>query len=83
MTVAGLAAHGFGEAVADILRYAIVQKYTAEEYGARIAGVWSAQVTAGASVGAVAAVWWPRWFRSMPRSPCTVPPVWSRRQCSP
>lgn len=55
VTVAGLAAHGFGEAVADILRYAIVQKHTAEEYGARIAGVWSAQVTAGASVGAVAA----------------------------
>ncbi|CAM2921959.1 enterobactin transporter EntS [Prescottella defluvii] len=55
VTVIGLVAHGFGEAVADIVRYAIVQKHTPDEFGARIAGVWSAQVTAGASVGAVVA----------------------------
>jgi ENTS family enterobactin (siderophore) exporter len=55
VAVLGLLAHGFGEAVADILRFATVQKYTPDDYHGRIAGVWTAQVTAGASVGAFVA----------------------------
>ncbi|MDM7487915.1 enterobactin transporter EntS [Rhodococcus sp. GXMU-t2271] len=51
----GLAAHGFGDALTDIVRYATVQKHTPDEYRGRIAAVWAAQVTAGASVGAVVA----------------------------
>ncbi|WP_416062755.1 enterobactin transporter EntS [Rhodococcus indonesiensis] len=51
----GLAAHGFGDALTDIVRYATVQKHTSDEYRGRIAAVWAAQVTAGASVGAVVA----------------------------
>ncbi|MGX7731591.1 enterobactin transporter EntS [Rhodococcus sp. 2H158] len=51
----GLAAHGFGDALTDIVRYATVQKHTPDEYCGRIAAVWAAQVTAGASVGAVVA----------------------------
>ncbi|WP_066904612.1 enterobactin transporter EntS [Millisia brevis] len=50
-----LAAHGFGDAVADIVRYATVQKHTPDEMRGRVAGVWSAQVTAGASVGSMIA----------------------------
>lgn len=51
----GLAAHGFGDSLSDIVRYATVQMHTPDDYRGRIAAVWSAQVTAGASVGAVAA----------------------------
>ncbi|MDX5311057.1 MAG: MFS transporter, partial [Rhodococcus sp. (in: high G+C Gram-positive bacteria)] len=51
----GLAAHGFGDALTDIVRYATVQKHTPDEYRGRFAAVWAAQVTAGASVGAVVA----------------------------
>lgn len=50
-----LAAHGFGDAIADILRYATVQRHTPDELRGRVSGVWSAQVTAGASVGALVA----------------------------
>ncbi|KOS57828.1 enterobactin transporter EntS [Rhodococcus rhodochrous] len=55
VAVIGLAAHGFGDALTDIVRYATVQKHTSDEYRGRIAAVWAAQVTAGASVGAVVA----------------------------
>ncbi|MHC6214050.1 enterobactin transporter EntS [Rhodococcus ruber] len=55
VAVIGLAAHGFGDALTDIVRYATVQKHTPDEYRGRIAAVWAAQVTAGASVGAVVA----------------------------
>nr|WP_206025115.1 enterobactin transporter EntS [Rhodococcus sp. 14C212] len=55
VTLLGLAAHGFGDALTDIVRYATVQKHTPDEYRGRIAAVWAAQVTAGASVGAVVA----------------------------
>ncbi len=51
----GLAAHGFGDSLADVVRYATVQRNTSDEYRGRIAAVWGAQVTAGTSVGAVAA----------------------------
>lgn len=51
----GLAAYGFGDSLADVVRYATVQRNTADEYRGRIAGVWSAQVTAGTSLGALAA----------------------------
>ncbi|WP_455900680.1 enterobactin transporter EntS [Rhodococcus gordoniae] len=51
----GLAAHGFGDSLADVVRYAAVQRNTSDEYRGRIAAVWGAQVTAGTSVGAVAA----------------------------
>lgn len=51
----GLAAYGFGDSLADVVRYATVQRNTADEYRGRIAAVWSAQVTAGTSIGAVAA----------------------------
>lgn len=50
-----LAAHGFGDAIADIVRYATVQKHTPDEMRGRVSGVWSAQVTAGASIGAMVA----------------------------
>ncbi|MGI9208670.1 MAG: enterobactin transporter EntS [Rhodococcus sp. (in: high G+C Gram-positive bacteria)] len=51
----GLAAYGFGDSLADVMRYATVQRNTADEYRGRIAAVWSAQVTAGTSLGAIAA----------------------------
>lgn len=51
----GLAAFGFGDSLADVVRFATVQRNTADEYRGRIAAVWSAQVTAGTSVGALAA----------------------------
>ncbi|WP_374112294.1 enterobactin transporter EntS [Rhodococcus sp. CH91] len=51
----GLAAHGFGDSLADVVRYATVQRNTSDEYRGRVAAVWGAQVTAGTSVGAVAA----------------------------
>lgn len=51
----GLAAYGFGDSLADVVRYAAVQRNTADEYRGRIAAVWSAQVTAGTSLGAIAA----------------------------
>ncbi|NLV79290.1 MAG: enterobactin transporter EntS [Rhodococcus sp.] len=51
----GLAAHGFGDSLSDIVRFATVQMHTPDEYRGRIAAVWSAQVTAGASVGALVA----------------------------
>ncbi|MEU5840862.1 enterobactin transporter EntS [Rhodococcus sp. NPDC047139] len=51
----GLVAHGFGDSLADVVRYATVQRNTADEYRGRIAAVWGAQVTAGTSVGAIAA----------------------------
>ena len=51
----GLAAYGFGDSLADVVRYATVQRNTDDEYRGRIAGVWSAQVTAGTSLGALAA----------------------------
>jgi len=51
----GLAAYGFGDSLADVMRYATVQRNTADEYRGRIAAVWSAQVTAGTSLGAIGA----------------------------
>src|SRR5690606_35422561 len=51
----GLAAFGFGDSLADVVRFATVQRNTADEYRGRIAAVWTAQVTAGTSVGALAA----------------------------
>jgi MFS transporter, ENTS family, enterobactin (siderophore) exporter len=50
-----LAAHGFGDAITEILRYSTVQRHTPDEFRGRVAGVWSAQVTAGAALGALVA----------------------------
>lgn len=55
LTLLCLAAHGFGDVIADIVRYATVQKHTPDEMRGRVSGVWSAQVTAGSSVGAIIA----------------------------
>ncbi|AEF38602.1 enterobactin transporter EntS [Hoyosella subflava] len=55
LVVVGLATHGFGDTITDIMRYAVIQRGTPDKYRGRIAGVWSAQMTAGASIGAIAA----------------------------
>ena len=51
----GLVAHGFGRVIGDILRYAIIQTQTPEEYRGRMAGVWGAQISTGVAVGALVA----------------------------
>jgi ENTS family enterobactin (siderophore) exporter len=55
VTFLGLAAHGFGRVVGDILRYAVIQTETPEEYRGRVAGVWGAQISTGSAAGALVA----------------------------
>lgn len=54
-TFLGLAAHGFGRVLGDILRYAVIQTETPEEYRGRVAGVWGAQISTGSAAGALVA----------------------------
>ncbi|MFD4366941.1 enterobactin transporter EntS [Rhodococcus sp. NPDC058521] len=55
VTFLGLVAHGFGRVVGDILRYAVIQTETPEEYRGRVAGVWGAQISTGTATGALVA----------------------------
>ncbi|MFC0452597.1 enterobactin transporter EntS [Rhodococcus jostii] len=55
VTFLGLAAHGFGRVLGDILRYAVIQTETPEEYRGRVAGVWGAQISTGSAAGALVA----------------------------
>jgi ENTS family enterobactin (siderophore) exporter len=55
VTFLGLAGHGFGRVLGDILRYAVIQTETPEEYRGRVAGVWGAQISTGSAAGALVA----------------------------
>ncbi|WP_228789056.1 enterobactin transporter EntS [Nocardia puris] len=51
----GLFAYGVGRVVGDIAKFAVVQQNTPDEFRGRVSGVWTAQVTVAAAVGAVVA----------------------------
>lgn len=53
--VVGLAVFGIGRVAGDVLRYTIVQENTPDQFRGRVAGLWTAQVTTGISVGAAVA----------------------------
>ncbi|MHA6781025.1 enterobactin transporter EntS [Pseudonocardia saturnea] len=55
LVFAGLALHGAGRVVGDVLRYAVVLRHTPDELRGRVAAVWTAQVTLGVTVGAAVA----------------------------
>jgi ENTS family enterobactin (siderophore) exporter len=50
-----LAAYGFGDAIVEILRFALLQHHTPDRLRGRVSSLWHAQVTTGVAVGGVAA----------------------------
>jgi ENTS family enterobactin (siderophore) exporter len=58
----GLAGHGLGRALTDILRFAVLQQNTPDELRGRISSLWQAQVVVGTSVGSILAGLLGRWF---------------------
>ncbi|WP_432533789.1 enterobactin transporter EntS [Kineococcus arenarius] len=59
---AGLAGHGLGRALADVLRFALVQRHTPDELRGRVSGLWQVQAVTGGAVGSAAAGLLGRWF---------------------
>ena len=51
----GLAGHGLGRALTDILRFAVLQRNTPDELRGRISSLWQVQVVAGTAVGSLVA----------------------------
>ncbi|MFC5952730.1 enterobactin transporter EntS [Pseudonocardia lutea] len=58
----GLAGHGLGRALTDILRFAVLQQNTPDALRGRISSLWQAQVVVGTSVGSILAGLLGRWF---------------------
>jgi ENTS family enterobactin (siderophore) exporter len=58
----GLAGHGLGRALADILRFAVLQHDTPDELRGRISALWQVQVVVGTAVGSVLAGLLGEWF---------------------
>jgi MFS transporter, ENTS family, enterobactin (siderophore) exporter len=58
----GLAGHGLGRALADILRFAVLQHNTPDELRGRISALWQVQVVVGTAVGSVLAGLLGEWF---------------------
>ncbi|MEV0612755.1 enterobactin transporter EntS [Nonomuraea sp. NPDC050404] len=52
---AGLVLFGVARVTGDVMRYAIVQEYTPDDFRGRVAGLWSAQMAVGLSLGAAVA----------------------------
>jgi len=51
----GLAGHGLGRALTDILRFAVLQRNTPDELRGWISSLWQVQVVAGTAVGSLVA----------------------------
>jgi ENTS family enterobactin (siderophore) exporter len=58
----GLAGHGLGRALADILRFAVLQHNTPDQLRGRISALWQVQVVVGTAVGSVLAGLLGEWF---------------------
>ncbi|WP_037062770.1 enterobactin transporter EntS [Pseudonocardia acaciae] len=58
----GLAGHGLGRALTDILRFAVLQKNTPDELRGRISSLWQVQVVTGTAVGSIVAGLLGRWL---------------------
>lgn len=55
MTLLGLVAYGAGEAMFDVVRFSMLHATTPDDHRGRVSGAFTAQVGAGASLGAIGA----------------------------
>lgn len=55
VTLLGLVAYGAGEAVFDVVRFSLLHATTPDHHRGRVSGAFTAQVSAGASLGAIGA----------------------------
>lgn len=55
VTLLGLVAYGAGEAVFDVVRFSLLHATTPDAHRGRVSGAFTAQVSAGASLGALGA----------------------------
>ncbi|WP_211241333.1 enterobactin transporter EntS [Pseudonocardia spinosispora] len=55
LAVLGLAGHGLGRSLADILRFAVLQQNTPDELRGRVSSLWQVQVVTGTAVGSIVA----------------------------
>ncbi len=58
----GLAGHGLGRVLNDVLRFAVLQGHTPDELRGRISALWQVQVVLGTAVGSVVAGLLGEWF---------------------
>ncbi|WP_432483537.1 enterobactin transporter EntS [Kineococcus esterisolvens] len=58
----GLAGHGLGRALGDVLRFALVQRHTPDELRGRVSSLWQVQAVTGGALGSAAAGLLGRWF---------------------
>ena len=57
-----LAGSGLGRVVADVLRFALLQRSTPDDVRGRVSGLWQVQAVTGTAVGSAAAGLLGRWF---------------------
>lgn len=55
LAVLGLAGHGLGRSLADILRFAVLHQNTPDELRGRVSSLWQVQVVTGTAVGSIVA----------------------------